>query len=73
MFNTEEGTTTTAESEQVEKWREAKALSTVDWHCGGGNVFYCSFTQQETPTHLLHNQAVPVKCQQSALIQMTTP
>ena len=29
--------------------------------------------QQETPTHLLHNQAVPAKCQQSALIQMTTP
>lgn len=29
-------------------------------------------SQQETPTHLLHNQAVTVKCQQSALVQMTS-
>lgn len=29
-------------------------------------------SQQETPTHLLHSQAVDIKCQQSALNQMTT-
>lgn len=28
--------------------------------------------KQETPTHVLHNHAVPVKCQKNALIQMTS-